>query len=185
MCVVTRSLRGLSLDIWSIGQAVTTHVVAGRPFVGTRHCQYNTDEQQTRNGKNIWSSIPWDALCSLNKISYTSAKNKVVHQTLKCQMPTSKIDKERQKQISWVECPGLGYLPGGHLPPPKFGHLPPPNSDFSHPQKKTFARRTTATPNFFFFFWRTFLGFFDLQLMEDIKDGKEEVLDEVVMEHIK
>ena len=36
---------------------------------------------------------------------------------------------------------GLGYLPGGHLPPPKFGHLPPP--------KKTFARRTTATPNFF------------------------------------
>ena len=40
-------------------------------------------------------------------------------------------------------------------------------------------------PIFFFFFWRTFLGFFDLQLMEDIKDGKEEVLDEVVMEHIK
>ena len=34
-------------------------------------------------------------------------------------------------------------------------------------------------------FWRTFLGFFDLQLMEDIKDGKEEVLDEVFMEHIK
>ena len=81
---------------------------------------------------------------------------------------------------------GLGYLPGGHLPPPKFGHLLPPNSDISHPQKKTFARRTTATPIFFFFFfWRTFLGFFDLQLMEDIKDGKEEVLDEVVMEHIK
>ena len=70
---------------------------------------------------------------------------------------------------------GLGYLPGGHLPPPKFGHFPPP--------KKTFARRTTATP--IFFFLRTFLGFFDLQLMEDIKDGKEEVLDEVVMEHIK
>ena len=38
---------------------------------------------------------------------------------------------------------------------------------------------------FFFFFWRIFLGFFDLQLMEDIKDGKEKVLDEVVMEHIK
>ena len=35
------------------------------------------------------------------------------------------------------------------------------------------------------FFWLTFLGFFDLQLMENIKDGKEEVLDEVVMEHIK
>ena len=79
----------------------------------------------------------------------------------------------------------VSHLPGGHLPPPKFGHLPPPNSDISHPQKKTFARRTTATPNFFFFFWRPFLGFFDLQLMEDIKDGKEEVLDEVVMEHIK
>ena len=30
-----------------------------------------------------------------------------------------------------------------------------------------------------------FLGFFDLQFMEDIKDGKEDVLDEVVMEHIK
>ena len=79
----------------------------------------------------------------------------------------------------------VSHLPGGHLPPPKFGHLPPPNSDISHPQKQTFARRTTATPNFFFFFWRSFLGFFDLQLMEDIKDGKEEVLDEVVMEHIK
>ena len=69
----------------------------------------------------------------------------------------------------------------------------PQNSDISHPQIRTFttpkhctfARRTTATPNFFLFFWRIFLGFFDLQLMEDIKDGKEEVLDEVVMEHIK
>ena len=80
----------------------------------------------------------------------------------------------------------VSHLPGGHLPPPKFGHLPPPNSDISYPKKKTFARRTTATPNFFFFFfWRIFLGFFDLQLMEDIKDEKEEVLDEVVMEHIK
>ena len=79
----------------------------------------------------------------------------------------------------------VSHLPGGHLPPPLFGHLPPPHSDISHPPKKTFARRTTATPNFFFFFWRIFLGFFDLQLMKDIKDGKEEVLDEVVMEHIK
>ena len=43
--------------------------------------------------------------CSLNKISYTSAKNKVAHQTLKCKMPTSKTDKERHKQISWVRCP--------------------------------------------------------------------------------
>ena len=41
------------------------------------------------------------------------------------------------------------HLPGGQLPPPIF----------------------------FLFFWRIFLGFFDLQLMEDIKDGKEEVLD--------
>ena len=54
---------------------------------------------------------------------------------------------------------GLGYLPGGHLPPPKFGHLPPPNSDISHPPKKTFARRTTATPNFFSFFGALFLAF--------------------------
>ena len=62
--------------------------------------------------------------------------------------------------------------------------------DICHPQIRTFttlknhtfARRTTATPNFF---WLTFLCFFDLQLMENIKDGKEEVLDEVVMEHIK
>ena len=34
---------------------------------------------------------------------------------------------------------------------PKFGHFPPP--------KKTFARRTTATPNFFFFFGALFLAF--------------------------
>ena len=73
-------------------------------------------------------------------------------------------------------------MPGGHLPTPKFRHLPPPNSDIFHPpKKKPFARRQLPPP-FFFFFWYTFLGFFDL---EDIKDGKEEVLDEVVMEHIK
>ena len=67
----------------------------------------------------------------------------------------------------------------------------PQNSDICHPQIRTFttlknhtfARRTTATPNFFF--QCTFLGFFDLQLIEDIKDGKEEKLDEVLMEHIK
>ena len=54
----------------------------------------------------------------------------------------------------------VSHLPGGHLPPPKFGHLPPPNSDISHPQKKTFARRTTATPNFFSsFFGALFLAF--------------------------
>ena len=56
---------------------------------------------------------------------------------------------------------------------------------FTTPKNQTFARRTTATPIFFLLFLRTFLGFFDLQLMEDIKDGKKEVLDEVFMEHIK
>ena len=78
----------------------------------------------------------------------------------------------------------VSHLPGGHLPPPKFGHLPPPNSDISHPQKKKHLPGGQLPPPFVFFFWRTFLGFFDLQLMEDIKDGKE-VLEEVVMEHIK
>ena len=61
---------------------------------------------------------------------------------------------------------------------PKFGHFPPPKT-------KHLPGGQLPPPIFFFFFWRTFLGFFDLQLMEDIKDGKEEVLDEVVMEHIK
>ena len=56
---------------------------------------------------------------------------------------------------------------------------------FTTPQKKHLPGGQLPPPIFFFFFWRTFLGFFDLQLMEDIKDGKEEVLDEVVMEHIK
>ena len=61
---------------------------------------------------------------------------------------------------------------------PKFGHFPP--------QKKNICQGDNCHPQFFFFFfWRAFLGFFDLQLMEDIKDGKEEVLDEVVMEHIQ
>ena len=52
-----------------------------------------------------------------------------------------------RNSLNWI----VSHLPGGHLPPPKFGHLPPPNSDISHPRKKTFARRTTATPIFFFF----------------------------------
>ena len=61
---------------------------------------------------------------------------------------------------------------------PKFGHLPPP-------QKKHLPGGQLPTPIFFFFFWRIFLGIFHLQLMEDNKDGKEEVLHEEVMEHIK
>ena len=80
----------------------------------------------------------------------------------------------------------VSHLPGGHLPPPKFGYLPPPNSNISHSQKPNICQEDNCHPQFFFFFfWRTLLGVFDLQLMEDIKDGKEEVLDEVVMEHIK
>ena len=75
------------------------------------------------------------------------------------------------------------HLRGGHLP------IYPQNSDicyplirtFTTPKNRTFARRTTATPNCFFFF----SGSFFLQLMEDIKDEKEEVLDGVVIEHIK
>ena len=87
-----------------------------------------------------------------------------------------KSEKEQVEKIL-----GLGYLPGGHLPPPKCGHSPPPNSDISHPQKPNICQEDNCHPHFL----RTFLGFFDLQLMEDIKDGKGEVLDELVMEHIK
>ena len=58
---------------------------------------------------------------------------------------------------------------------PEFRHFPPP-------KKKHLPGGRLPTPIFFFFFCLIFLGFFDLQLMED---GKEEVLDEVVMEHIK
>ena len=63
----------------------------------------------------------------------------------------------------------MSHLPGEHFPPPK----------------KNIGQEDNCHPQIFLFFWRFFLGFFDLQLMEDIKDGKEEVLDEVVMEHIK
>ena len=69
----------------------------------------------------------------------------------------------------------------------------PQNSDIYHPKIRTFptpkkniCQEDNCHPQFFFFFfWLIFLGFFNLQLMEDIKDGKEEVLDKVVMEHIK
>ena len=48
---------------------------------------------------------------------------------------------------------------------PKFGHFPPP--------KKNICQEDNChTQFFFFFFWCIFLGFFDLQLMEDIKDGR-------------
>ena len=59
---------------------------------------------------------------------------------------------------------------------------------FTTPQKKLLPGGQLPPPIFLFFFFSFlahFFGFFDLQLMEDIKDGKEEVLDEVVMEHIK
>ena len=79
---------------------------------------------------------------------------------------------------------GLGYLPGGHLPPPKFGHFPPPNSDIYHPPKKHLPGGQLPPPIFFFFFGALFLAF-STYSKEDDKDGKEEVLDEVVMEHIK
>ena len=38
----------------------------------------------------------------LNKISYTSAKNKVAHQTLNCKMPTSKsIKRDISKSVEF------------------------------------------------------------------------------------
>ena len=48
---------------------------------------------------------------------------------------------------------------------------------------RLFANITQVFNFFLLFFGAFFLAY--LQLMEDIKDGKEEVLDEVVMEHIK
>ena len=57
---------------------------------------------------------------------------------------------------------GLGYLPGGHLPPPKFGHLPPPNSDIFHPPKKNICQEDTCHPQFFFLFLAHFSWLFRL-----------------------
>ena len=54
-----------------------------------------------------------------------------------------------------------------------------------HSQRTISWMRLFANITQVFNFFLLFFGFFDLQLMEDIKDGKEEVLDEVVMEHIK
>ena len=42
-------------------------------------------------------------------------------------------------------------MPGGHLPPPKFGHLPPPNSDITHPKKKHLPGGQLPPPFFFIF----------------------------------
>ena len=53
----------------------------------------------------------------------------------------------------------VSHLPGGHLPPPKFGHLPPPNSDISHPQKKHLPGGQLPPPIFFSFFGALFLAF--------------------------
>ena len=89
---------------------------------------------------NLISSLLLLLLIFANNIWYNLLSHLIYHNTTDCQR-------------------GLGYLPGGHLPPPKFGHLPPPNSDISHPPKKTFARRTTATPNLFSSFFGAFLLF--------------------------
>ena len=71
----------------------------------------------------------------------------------------------------------VSHLPGGHLPPP--------NSDISHPPKKNICQEDNCHPQFFSsFFGALFLAFLTYS-KEDNKDGKEEVLDEVVMEHIK
>ena len=96
-----------------------------------------------------------------------------------------KVSKDHFLIISDHPGPIVSHLPGGNFPSPKFVHLAPPISDIYHPQKPYICQEDNCHPQFFFFLWRTFLGFFDLQLMEDIKDGMKEVLDEVVMEHIK
>ena len=57
---------------------------------------------------------------------------------------------------------GLGYLPGGHLPPPKFGHLPPPNSDIYCPQKPYIRQEDNCHPHFFSFFLAHFSWLFRL-----------------------
>ena len=67
------------------------------------------------------------------------------------------------------------HLPGGLLPPPKFGHLPSPNSDIYHPQKPYIYQEDNCHPHFFLFLAH-FSWLFRLLT---------KVLDEVVMEHIK
>ena len=60
---------------------------------------------------------------------------------------------------------------------PKFGHFPPP--------KKNICQEDNCHPQFFSSFFGALLLAFSTYSKEDNKDGKEEVLDEVVMEHIK
>ena len=116
ICVVTSSLRGLSLDIWSVGQAVTTHVVAGGPSVGTRHCQFNPDEQRTGNGKKIWSIIPWDAYAvwirSHLQVQRTRSHTKLWNVKCPPQKPTKRdISKSVEFGVlraNWIYLPSLG-----------------------------------------------------------------------------
>ena len=63
------------------------------------------------------------------------------------------LDKASQTMCFVIVQWGLGYLPGGLLPPPKFGHLPPPNLDISHPQKPNICQEDNCLPQFFFFFF--------------------------------
>ena len=54
----------------------------------------------------------------------------------------------------------VSHLPGGHLPPPKFGHFPPPNLDIYHPQKPYICQEDNCHPQFFSsFFGALFLAF--------------------------
>ena len=46
---------------------------------------------------------------------------------------------------------GLGYLPGGHLPPPKFGHYHPQIRTFPTPQKKHLPGGQLPPPFFLLF----------------------------------
>ena len=71
-------------------------------------------------------------------------------------------------QMQWWSFPksyvGLivSHLPGGHLPPPKFGHLPPPNSDIYHPQKPYICQEDNCHPQFFSSFLAHFSWLFRL-----------------------
>ena len=68
----------------------------------------------------------------------------------------------------------------------------PQNSDIYHPQIRTFptpkkniCQEDNCHPQFFSSFFGALFLAFSTYSKEDSKDGKEEVLDELVMEHIK